>query len=59
MAFMFIHHQLTGSRRFEVLTAAVLNIQVFWEVMGLVSDPQQSEGSECLHLYWTAWPRRI
>jgi hypothetical protein len=37
-----------------------LNIQVFWEVMCyLVSSPQHSEGSECLHLYWAAWSRRI
>jgi len=52
MVFMFIHHQLSGSGGIEVFAAALLNIQILWEVMRcLVSSPQHSEGSECLRLY--------
>jgi hypothetical protein len=38
--------------RCEVLTAVLLNVQVFWDVMlcRLVTYYQRSEGSQCINL---------
>lgn len=46
---------------FEVLTAVLLRIHVFWDVMlcHWASGPRHSEASECLHLQASGSPKQV